>query len=120
LSPSQCTSIEIRKEDARSRYETILTDVVEGKVKTDKHSSGTHVPWSFLLDQPLLIPSIDKHIAISKAITMSFNFWAAGCIFGATSVVAGAFGAHGLKSRGFTDAKVATWNTAAHYQVLGI
>ena len=49
---------------------------------------------------------------------MPFSFWTAGCIYGATSVIAGAFGAHGLKSRGLPEAKIATWSTAAHYQVL--
>ena len=54
------------------------------------------------------------------AVKMPFSFWTAGCIYGATSVIAGAFGAHGLKSRGLPEAKIATWSTAAHYQVLKI
>lgn len=45
-------------------------------------------------------------------------FWALGSIYGATAVAFGAFGAHGLKKRAGMDAqKLASWNTAAHYQV---
>lgn len=44
-------------------------------------------------------------------------FWLVGCLAGASSVAFGAFGAHGLKSRGFEPAKIANFQTAAHYQV---
>jgi uncharacterized membrane protein YgdD (TMEM256/DUF423 family) len=49
---------------------------------------------------------------------MSINWWTVGSLYGAASVAFGAFGAHGLKSRGISDAKIASWSTAAHYQVL--
>lgn len=44
-------------------------------------------------------------------------FWRVGAIFGATAVGLGAFGAHGLKNRISDPAKIASWSTAAHYQV---
>ena len=44
-------------------------------------------------------------------------FWTVGCIYGATSVALGAFGAHGLKSRIADPARLANWSTAAQYQV---
>jgi hypothetical protein len=45
------------------------------------------------------------------------NFWTLGCIYGASAVVLGAFGAHGLKSRQIEPARIKNWETAAHYQV---
>jgi len=44
-------------------------------------------------------------------------FWTIGCLYGASSVALGAFGAHGLKKRIADPSKMANWNTAAHYQV---
>ncbi|PSS27609.1 hypothetical protein M430DRAFT_92013 [Amorphotheca resinae ATCC 22711] len=49
---------------------------------------------------------------------MPFPFWTFGCIYGATSVAFGAFGAHGLKKRIADPARIASWNTAAHYQLI--
>lgn len=50
--------------------------------------------------------------------TSATTYWRVGAIYGAAAVCLGAFGAHGLKSRaGITDAKLASWSTAAHYQV---
>ncbi|KAM0709167.1 hypothetical protein Q7P35_003203 [Cladosporium inversicolor] len=49
---------------------------------------------------------------------MSINWWTVGSLYGAASVAFGAFGAHGLKSRGISDAKIASWSTAAHYQLI--
>ncbi|KAF2800916.1 DUF423-domain-containing protein [Melanomma pulvis-pyrius CBS 109.77] len=49
---------------------------------------------------------------------MAPPFWTIGCIYGATSVALGAFGAHGLKKRIADPAKLANWGTAAHYQLL--
>jgi len=45
-------------------------------------------------------------------------FWTIGCIYGATSVAFGAFGAHGLKSRIADPARLANWSTAAQYQLI--
>lgn len=44
-------------------------------------------------------------------------FWTIGCLYGASSVMLGAFGAHGLKKRIADPAKLTNWSTAAHYQV---
>lgn len=41
----------------------------------------------------------------------------AAALFGLTAVAAGAFGAHGLRSR-VTPEQVASWQTGAHYQLL--
>ena len=42
--------------------------------------------------------------------------WVA-AIYGATAVIAGAFGAHGLRST-LTPEQISSWNTAAHYHLL--
>jgi hypothetical protein len=44
-------------------------------------------------------------------------FWAIGTLFGASSVMLGAFGAHGLKKRIADPARITNWSTAAQYQV---
>uniref|UniRef100_A0A7S4HJI3 DUF423-domain-containing protein n=1 Tax=Vannella robusta TaxID=1487602 RepID=A0A7S4HJI3_9EUKA len=51
---------------------------------------------------------------------MDRYFWLRlGAISGAISVAMGAFGAHGLKKRYSNNPqKVASWNTAAHYQLI--
>ncbi|EMC94994.1 hypothetical protein BAUCODRAFT_73007 [Baudoinia panamericana UAMH 10762] len=49
---------------------------------------------------------------------MSSTFWMIGCLSGASSVVLGAFGAHGLKSRIDSPARLANWHTAAQYQLM--
>ena len=49
---------------------------------------------------------------------MPLPFWTIGCIYGATSVTLGAFGAHGLKKRIADPGRIANWNTAAQYQVI--
>jgi uncharacterized membrane protein YgdD (TMEM256/DUF423 family) len=49
---------------------------------------------------------------------MPIPFWTIGCIYGASAVTFGAFGAHGLKKKIADPARIANWNTAAHYQVL--
>jgi hypothetical protein len=48
---------------------------------------------------------------------MPINWLTVGSLYGAAGVAFGAFGAHGLKSRGISDAKIASWGTASHYQV---
>ncbi|KAI0187098.1 hypothetical protein EV127DRAFT_437335 [Xylaria flabelliformis] len=45
-------------------------------------------------------------------------YWTLGCIYGATAVGFGAFGAHGLKKVVTDPAKLASFATAAHYQLL--
>lgn len=49
---------------------------------------------------------------------MPIPFWTIGSIYGASAVAMGAFGAHGLKKKIADPARIANWNTAAHYQVL--
>ncbi|KAK4498735.1 hypothetical protein PRZ48_009245 [Zasmidium cellare] len=49
---------------------------------------------------------------------MASPFWLIGTLSGASSVAFGAFGAHGLKSRGLAPEKIASWQTAAHYQLI--
>jgi uncharacterized membrane protein YgdD (TMEM256/DUF423 family) len=44
-------------------------------------------------------------------------YWTLGCIYGATAVCFGAFGSHGLKKVVTDPAKIASFGTAAHYQV---
>lgn len=44
-------------------------------------------------------------------------YWTVGCVYGATAVCLGAFGAHGLKKRIADPGRIANWTTAAHYQV---
>ncbi|KIW64253.1 hypothetical protein PV04_09200 [Phialophora macrospora] len=45
-------------------------------------------------------------------------FWTIGCIYGASSVMLGAFGAHGLKKHITDPARLANWSTAAQYQLI--
>ena len=44
-------------------------------------------------------------------------FYTTACLFGATAVATGAFGAHGLKGCINDPARLANWSTAAQYQV---
>ncbi|KAJ4983052.1 membrane protein [Stagonosporopsis vannaccii] len=45
-------------------------------------------------------------------------FWTIGCLYGASSVMLGAFGAHGLKKQISDPARIANWGTAAQYQLI--
>ncbi|KAF2032526.1 DUF423-domain-containing protein [Setomelanomma holmii] len=45
-------------------------------------------------------------------------FWTVGTLFGASSVMLGAFGAHGLKKRIADPARIVNWSTAAQYQLI--
>ncbi|SMQ51090.1 unnamed protein product [Zymoseptoria tritici ST99CH_3D7] len=49
---------------------------------------------------------------------MNSPFWLVGALSAASSVGIGAFGAHGLKNRGLEPAKIASFQTAAHYQLV--
>ncbi|KAG5458979.1 MAG: hypothetical protein BJ554DRAFT_701 [Olpidium bornovanus] len=49
------------------------------------------------------------------------NLWRAGCLLGATAILTGAFGSHGLKARLGPKAdpsRIEAWKTAAHYQLV--
>ncbi|RMY50711.1 hypothetical protein D0864_04551 [Hortaea werneckii] len=56
--------------------------------------------------------------AVSYLTLFIMAFWMTGCLYGASSVMLGAFGAHGLKSRISDPARIANWGTAAHYQLI--
>ncbi|KAJ7783898.1 DUF423-domain-containing protein [Mycena maculata] len=43
--------------------------------------------------------------------------WRAGSCYAAVGIMAGAFGAHGLKSRGIAPESIASFQTASHYTV---
>lgn len=62
-------------------------------------------------------PSTPEQDTSKKAKMSSTLFWRVGAIYGAAAVGLGAFGAHGLKKRISDPNKIASWSTAAHYQV---
>ncbi|KAJ7487707.1 DUF423-domain-containing protein [Mycena galericulata] len=43
--------------------------------------------------------------------------WRAGSCYAAVGIMAGAFGAHGLKARGISPDSIASFQTASHYTV---
>ncbi|GAM85991.1 hypothetical protein ANO11243_040010 [Dothideomycetidae sp. 11243] len=45
-------------------------------------------------------------------------FWTLGSLYGASAVCLGAFGSHGLKKIINDPVKIASWNTAAQYQLI--
>ncbi|KAI1258477.1 hypothetical protein F5Y18DRAFT_346176 [Xylariaceae sp. FL1019] len=45
-------------------------------------------------------------------------YWTLGCVYGATAVCMGAFGSHGLKKIVTDPAKLSSFGTAAHYQLI--
>ncbi|KAI0912800.1 hypothetical protein F4824DRAFT_499613 [Ustulina deusta] len=63
---------------------------------------------------PLLPTSASTSVASAK----KNMYWTLGCIYGATAVGLGAFGAHGLKKVVTDPAKIASFTTAAHYQMI--
>lgn len=63
-------------------------------------------------------PLLNQHKPSTKRMSgNSSTWWRVGAVYGATAVCLGAFGAHGLKQRINDPAKIASWATAAHYQV---
>ncbi|KAF4318341.1 hypothetical protein BBO99_00005991 [Phytophthora kernoviae] len=56
-----------------------------------------------------------KAAVISPALSI---WWKVGAISGASAVLLGAFGAHGLKNRITDPHLLKNWETAAHYQLL--
>lgn len=75
--------------------------------------SNSHIIYS-VPPKSMSNPAQTSHSSTRASNSM---FWAIGCIYGATSVAFGAFGAHGLKKKIADPAKLANWSTAAHYQV---
>lgn len=63
---------------------------------------------------PLLLQRTPPRNRMSNT---SATWWRIGAVYGAAAVCLGAFGAHGLKQRINDPAKIASWATAAHYQV---
>ncbi|KAJ8084112.1 hypothetical protein PM082_002879 [Marasmius tenuissimus] len=54
----------------------------------------------------------------NAALRRSALLWRTGAIFTAVGMVAGAFGAHGLKNRpGMTPDRIHSWETGAHYAI---
>jgi uncharacterized membrane protein YgdD (TMEM256/DUF423 family) len=45
-------------------------------------------------------------------------WWTVGSLMGASSVLLGAFGAHGLRARVHDPNKIQSWMTGAHYQLV--
>lgn len=64
-----------------------------------------------------LLPRRQSPNANALLTTMPGIFWTIGSLYGAASVAFGAFGAHGLKKHIADPQRIASWNTAAHYQV---
>ncbi|KAI0474779.1 hypothetical protein F4859DRAFT_514627 [Xylaria cf. heliscus] len=62
-----------------------------------------------------LIPTSTSTSTSRRARNM---YWTLGCIYGATAVGFGAFGAHGLKKVVTDPAKIASFATGAHYQLI--
>lgn len=66
-------------------------------------------------------PLIAQQSGTSRKIMSSgttSTYWRIGALYGAAGVCLGAFGAHGLKSRISDPAKIASWGTAAQYQII--
>ncbi|KAI1198377.1 hypothetical protein F5X97DRAFT_150171 [Nemania serpens] len=65
-----------------------------------------------------LIPTSASTIPTAPSRAKKNMYWTLGCIYGATAVGFGAFGTHGLKKIVTDPAKVASFGTAAHYQLI--
>ncbi|OQS01295.1 hypothetical protein ACHHYP_01362 [Achlya hypogyna] len=55
---------------------------------------------------------------IAASVATSSIWWKVGAVSGATAVLLGAFGAHGLQTRVKDPKLLKTWETAAHYQLI--
>lgn len=71
-------------------------------------------------ETPLLESTAAGDSDPKSSIMSSETFWKIGASYGAAAVALGAFGAHGLKKHITDPARIANWNTAAHYQVCAI
>lgn len=63
-------------------------------------------------------PLLDQTSHSTRLSNIMPVFYTLSTIFGASSVILGAFGAHGLKKRIADPARVANWSTAAQYQLI--
>ncbi|KAH7388638.1 hypothetical protein BKA66DRAFT_440321 [Pyrenochaeta sp. MPI-SDFR-AT-0127] len=59
-----------------------------------------------------------ERIVANFIANMPLPFWTIGTLYGASSVMLGAFGAHGLKQRIADPARITNWGTAAQYQLV--
>lgn len=64
-----------------------------------------------------LIPQQPAFPRTRMSSSTASTYWRVGALYGAAGVCLGAFGAHGLKQRISDPAKLASWGTAAQYQV---
>lgn len=62
-------------------------------------------------------PLLTQRQSRMSSTTTATTYWRIGALYGAAAVCLGAFGSHGLKQRISDPAKIASWSTAAHYQV---
>jgi hypothetical protein len=65
----------------------------------------------------LSLHSSSSRFPVFSIITLIMVFWTVGCVYGASAVICGAFGAHGLKKHIADPSRLANWSTAAQYQV---
>ncbi|KAI2641144.1 hypothetical protein GGS21DRAFT_358710 [Xylaria nigripes] len=63
-------------------------------------------------------PLIPMNSTSTRVANKKNMYWILGCIYGATAVGIGAFGAHALKSIVTDPAKIASFRNAAHYQLM--
>lgn len=106
-------------------YQNIKFMSVSGQTGSAHHSSFDSRP-SDLLQHPSLNPGINPETqplldetshSTRPSRTMPL-FYTLSTIFGASSVILGAFGAHGLKKRIADPARITNWSTAAQYQLI--
>ncbi|KAI1132695.1 hypothetical protein F5Y10DRAFT_230559 [Nemania abortiva] len=67
---------------------------------------------------PLIPIATTSTSAASSSNAKKNMYWTLGCVYGATAVAFGAFGAHGLKKVVTDPAKLSSFATAAHYQLI--
>ncbi|KAI1167137.1 hypothetical protein F5B18DRAFT_648154 [Nemania serpens] len=67
---------------------------------------------------PLIPTSTSTTPAAAPSKKKNNMYWTLGCIYGAMAVGLGAFGTHGLKKIVTDPAKIASFGTAAHYQLI--
>ncbi|KAI1099962.1 hypothetical protein F4804DRAFT_64419 [Jackrogersella minutella] len=63
-------------------------------------------------------PLLTSQSAAAANRKRSTMFWTLACLYGASAVGFGAFGAHGLKKTISDPARIASFATAAHYQLI--
>lgn len=69
--------------------------------------------WQQLRQQAFTTKAILYSMALSPS-----SIWKLGSIYGLSAVALGAFGAHGLQSRGVSEQSIKNWNTASQYLLM--